>query len=567
MSDPLIDRSKAWEGLGQHQRSLDFDLRGLFESDPGRAQRFSLEVADLRVDFSKNLITDQTVSLLVDLANDAKVTDKIEAMFLGQPINESEGRAALHSALRSDKPVFLDGQDITKAVAQVHQAMGQAALAIRGRAHSLERRWVGATRKPITNVVNIGIGGSDLGPRMATKALSHMATGELNVRFVSNVDAAHLHRELSGLNPEQTLFVVVSKSFTTQETMVNANSAKRWLTETLVGDTGSPAPPGRPSVSDVVRRHFVGVTSDVDAAIDFGIDPGRVFEIWDWVGGRYSLGSAVGFAFMCAVGPQAFSEFLDGQRQVDDHFRSAPLSENVPVLAGLLGIWYRNFWQWQTHAVIPYTQDLELFPQYLQQLDMESNGKGVTADGRPLSYDSAPILWGQAGTGAQHSFFQLFHQGTTKVSCDLIGFLESNTGLGEDRDEAHHEILFANLLAQSAALAFGEAPEELSALESPKAPPEVAGPHMRFPGNRPTTIITAPSLTPRVLGQLVALYEHRVFTQGAVWGINSFDQWGVELGKTTANKILADLSFEASPDGYDSSTLELISRYRSRERS
>ncbi len=536
-----------WSALAEHQQVMRVgDLRALFSADTTRADRLTWTVGDLTVDFSKHLISVETIDLLVELAAATGVADRRDAMFAGARINTTENREVLHTALRADSPVHADGTDVLPDVRSTLRAMRAATEGIRGAPGA--DRWLGASGRPIETVVNIGIGGSDLGPLMAVRALDHLRPSSLKVRFVSNVDGAHLDAAIADLDPATTLFVVASKTFTTIETMTNARSARDWVLGAYGGDESS------------IARHFVALSTNAEGVAAFGIEPSNMFEFWDWVGGRYSLDSAIGFSLMCAIGADAFDDMLAGFRTVDEHFRNEPLASNVPVLSALIGVWYRNFWGWQSHAVLPYCQALDRFPAYLQQLDMESNGKQVGVDGQPVTIDTAPIVWGEAGTNGQHAFYQLLHQGTTPVPCDLIGFLRPEPARvdGIDR-ELHHRLLFANLAAQAEALAFGKTADEVrseNVAESLVA-------HKTFPGNRPSTTITAPELTPNVLGQLVAFYEHRVFVQGAVWGINSFDQWGVELGKVLATRIGAELSDESfDPALHDSSTSSLIERFR-----
>lgn len=539
------DRTEAWPALQRHQADMArTDLRRLFDDDPGRTQRLTMRVADLTVDLSKHLVTDTTVQLLCDLAEATGFDERRHAMFAGEPINTTEGRPVLHTALRAVTPVPLGGVDMVPEVRTVLDRMAAVADEVRA------GRSLGATGRPIRAVVNLGIGGSDLGPLMASRALRHLVPPGLHVRFVSNVDGAHLDAAIADLDPATTLFVVASKTFTTIETMTNAGSARHWLLEGLGGDAGP----------DAIARHFVALSTNESGVADFGIDPARMFEFWDWVGGRYSVDSAIGFSLMCAIGSTAFDEFLAGFRAVDEHFRSTAIASNVPALAGLIGLWYRNFWGWQTHAVLPYAQALDRFPAYLQQLDMESNGKRVRHSGSVVDHDTGPIVWGEPGTNGQHAFYQLLHQGTTPVPADLIGFLEPEPSmLPADAAAEHHRLLYANLVAQAEALAFGKSADQV---RSDGVAEELVA-HRTFPGNRPTTIITAPSLTPAVLGQLIAFYEHRTFTQGAVWGINSFDQWGVELGKVLANRIAGELESDTgATTDHDPSTVALIERFR-----
>ncbi|MGZ0177113.1 MAG: glucose-6-phosphate isomerase [Acidimicrobiales bacterium] len=536
-----LRNTPAWEALVAHQHELDAThLRDLFANDPLRADRLTTQVGDLTIDFSKHLATDTTLELLTQLAQATGFDDRREAMFSGARINTTEDRSALHTALRANSPVIVDGQDVVPEVRAVLTKMARVADQVRA------GTWMGATGKPIRAVVNIGIGGSDLGPLMATKALRHLAPTDLTVRFVSNIDVAALNAALVDLDPETTMFVVASKTFTTIETMTNARSARAWLIAGVQDKDG-------------IARHFVAVSTNAEGVAEFGIDANNMFEFWDWIGGRYSVGAAVGFSVMCAIGSKGFDEFLAGFRLIDDHFGSAPLTENAPAIAALLGIWYRNFWGWQTHAVLPYSQALDRFSAYLQQLDMESNGKRINLDGEPVDVDTAPIVWGEPGTNGQHAFYQLLHQGTTPVPCDFIGFLQPEPGHIDPAAAAnHHQLLFANLVAQAEALAFGKTPDEVA---SAGVDPELV-PHRTFPGNRPSTVITAPALTASVLGQLIAFYEHRVFTQGVVWGVNSFDQWGVELGKVLATAIGAELDGTPNPDAHDASTNALIARFR-----
>jgi glucose-6-phosphate isomerase len=527
----------AWKALEEHHRQIAHrHLRELFAEDPARAERMTLEAAGLVFDLSKNRVTDETISLLCQLASQAGVRERAEAMFHGEPINVTEGRAVLHVALRAPREASVHVGEVD-VVPEVHAVLDRMATFSR-RLRSGE--WTGYTGLPIQAVVNIGIGGSDLGPRMATDALRAYADRDLTVRFVSNVDATAFVEATRDIDPALTLFVVCSKTFTTLETLTNARTARDWLTGAL-GE-------------DAVASHFVAVSTNAAGVAEFGIDPENMFGFWDWVGGRYSLASAVGLSLMLAIGPERFREMLDGMNAMDDHFRAAPLERNVPALLGLLGIWYGNFFGASTHAVLPYDEYLSLFPAYLQQLDMESNGKRVDTSGRPLEVDSGPIVWGQPGTDGQHAFFQLLHQGTRLVPCDFLGFLEPLHPIGR-----HHALLFANLVAQTEALAFGKTAAEVAA----EGVDQVLVPHRAFPGNRPSTTILADRLTPWTLGALIALYEHKVFVQGTVWGIDSFDQWGVELGKSLAGRIAPELESAAEPElHHDSSTNALVRRYR-----
>ncbi len=540
-----LQNGPAWTALAAHRAELGAtSLRDLFAADPDRAHRMTMRVGDLSIDFSKHLVTNQSIGLLTDLATETQVEARRDAMFAGDAINVTEGRSALHTALRANRAVVVDGHDVVPDVKQVLSKMASVA----DRVHDGE--WLGATGQPVRAVVNIGIGGSDLGPLMATRALRHLAPTDLTVRFVSNIDVAALDAALIDLNPATTMFVVASKTFTTIETMTNARTARAWLLAALNDESA-------------IARHFVAVSTNAEGVSEFGIDVNNMFEFWDWVGGRYSVDAAIGFSLMCAIGSAAFDDFLSGFRIVDDHFRTAPIESNAPMIAGLLGIWYRNFWGWQTHAVLPYSQALDRFAAYLQQLDMESNGKRIDLDGNVVGYDTAPIVWGEPGTNGQHAFYQLLHQGTTPVPCDFIGFLQPEPGHIDAATAAtHHRLLFANLVAQAEALAFGKIADEVAA--SGVAAELV--PHRTFPGNRPSTVITAPALTPSVLGQLIAFYEHRVFTQGAVWRVNSFDQWGVELGKVLATTVAAELASGANGSTHDSSTNALIERFRSHQR-
>ncbi len=539
----LITRTAAWQALVEHQRSLaGTHLRRLFADDPDRGTRLVTQVGDLHLDWSKHRVTDRTVELLVALAEERELPERFSALLAGEHVNTTEGRPALHTALRRRRGdrLVVDGVDV---VAEVHDVLDRMADLAR-RVRSGE--WVGTTGRPVRHVVNIGIGGSDLGPAMAATALRAWVRDDLDLRFVSNVDGDDLATALRAVDPETTLFVVASKSFTTLETLTNARLARDWLTGRLPGAA--------------VDRHFVALSTNHDAVAEFGIDPANVFGFWDWVGGRYSLDSAIGLSLMIGIGPEAFDDMLAGFRTVDDHVRDAPLDANGPVLLALLNLWYRNLFGAQTQAVLPYSDVLARFPAYLQQLEMESNGKRVTLEGTPVDHDTGSIVWGEPGTNGQHAFYQLLHQGTTLVPCDLIGFANP-TFDDPDRDPTatsdHHDLLVANLLAQAEALAFGRTAEEVAA--AGVAEDLVA--HRTFPGNVPSTTILAPRLTPSVLGQLIALYEHKVAAQGFLWGINSFDQWGVELGKELATTIAGELA-SGSDGEHDSSTTELLRRYR-----
>lgn len=528
--------ASVWTALRLHREENDFDLRSLFASDDDRASRFTIEAGELLVDLSKHLIDADTINLLVDLANASELPERISAMFAGERINTTENRPVLHTALRAarDDEFAVDGVDV---VAGVHAVLDSMA-AFSERVRSGE--WKGHTGRRIRTVVNIGIGGSDLGPVMAYKALRHYRHPDLDVRFVSNIDPAHLVATLADLDPAETLFVIASKTFTTLETLTNARAARQWTLDHF-GDESA------------IAKHFVAVSTNASEVDAFGIDTANMFGFWDWVGGRYSFDSAIGLPLMIAVGPDAFREMLDGFRTMDTHFRTAPLQRNIPALLGLIGVWYRNILDYPTYAVLPYAQDLDRFAAYLQQLDMESNGKRVRLDGSAVDTDTGPIVWGEPGTNGQHAFYQLLHQGTSVVPADLIGFLEATDELGNQ-----HDLLMGNLFAQAEALAFGKTPGEVAAggVDEPLVP------HRTFPGNRPTSMILAERLTPGVLGQLVALYEHKVFTQGVVWGINSFDQWGVELGKVLATKIIGEIADGSAELSHDASTNALIERYR-----
>jgi glucose-6-phosphate isomerase len=529
----------AWKALVEHQRKMEaLHLRTLFGEDPKRGERFALEAAGLYLDYSKNRITDETLRLLLDLAQATHLRSRIDAMFRGEPINTTEDRAVLHVALRAPRSsvVRADGEDVVPAV---HAVLGRmAAFSERVRSGA----WKGHTGKRIRNVVNIGIGGSDLGPVMAYEALKHHSARGLSFRFVSNVDGTDFVESTRDLDPRETLFVICSKTFTTLETLTNARAARAWCLAALKDEAA-------------VARHFVAVSTNADEVAKFGIDTKNMFEFWDWVGGRYSYASAVGLSLMIAIGPEAFGEMLGGFHAMDEHFRTTPFPRNMPVLLGLLGIWYNNFFGTESHAILPYDQYLGRFSAYLQQLDMESNGKSVDRAGAVVEYQTGPVIWGQPGTNGQHAFYQLIHQGTKLIPCDFIGFCQSLNPQGRQ-----HDLLMANLFAQSEALAFGKSEAEVAA-EGVSAP---LVPHRSFAGNRPSNTLLAEKLTPEILGTLVALYEHKVFVQGAIWNINSFDQWGVELGKVLAQRIVPELESRREPDlAHDSSTNALIRRYRS----
>jgi glucose-6-phosphate isomerase len=539
MSD--LTASAPWQALERHRRDFDeLCLRDLFASDPDRFQRFTLSLDDVLLDYSKNLITEKTLGLLLDLARQAQVAELRQAMFDGQKINVTEGRAVLHVALRnrSNRPILVDGQDVMPAVNEVLARIAHFTERVRG------GQWRGHTGETITDVVNIGIGGSDLGPLMVCEALKPYQRANLRPHFVSNVDGAHLTHTLAGLDPARTLFIVASKTFTTQETMTNAGSARAWLIERL-GDEAA------------VAKHFVAVSTNGDAVAGFGIDPANMFGFWDWVGGRYSLWSAIGLPIALAIGFERFEELLAGAHAMDEHFRSAPLERNMPVILALLGVWYRNMLGASSHAVLPYDQHLHRLAAYLQQGDMESNGKSVTRSGARVDYGTGPIIWGEPGTNGQHAFYQLIHQGTELIPADFIAAAESQTPLGD-----HHDKLLSNFFAQSEALAFGKTAEEahveLTAEGLSGAALEDLVPHKVFEGNRPTNSILYKRLDPATLGKLVALYEHKIFTQGIIWNVNSFDQWGVELGKQLAKAILPELTGSDQVDGHDASTNGLI---------
>jgi len=530
----------AWGALKTHQAALaGTHLRELFAQDPRRGERFALEAVGIYCDYSKNRITDETLRLLVRLAEESDLSGRIAAMFGGQPINVSEKRAVMHVALRAPRGETLNvgGVNVVPEVQAVLDKMAAFADRVRSGA------WTGHTGKRIRNVVNVGIGGSDLGPVMAYEALRAYSDRSITFRFVSNVDGTDITEALRDLEPAETLFIISSKTFTTLETMTNAHSARAWLLKGLGGDEKS------------VARHFVAVSTNGEEVSKFGIDTQNMFGFWDWVGGRYSMDSAIGLSTMIAIGPAAFREMLAGFHEMDEHFRTTPFARNLPVILGLLGVWYANFFGAQTVAVLPYDQYLKRFPAYLQQLTMESNGKHVTLDGQRVPYDTGPIYWGEPGTNGQHSFYQLIHQGTRLIPCDFIGFARSLNPLGE-----HHDLLLANVLAQGEALAFGKTAEEVKKEGSP----DWLVPHRTFEGNRPSNTLLLERLTPAALGKLVALYEHSVFTQGTIWNIDSFDQWGVELGKVLAKRIVPELRGEApASTAHDSSTTTLLRRIAS----
>ncbi|MFI1600676.1 glucose-6-phosphate isomerase [Streptomyces griseofuscus] len=536
-----LNQTPEWTALAKHREELaDTHLRELFAADPGRGTGYTLRVGDLHIDYSKHLVTGETLRLLRELAAATDVFGLRDAMFRGEKINVTEDRAVLHTALRAprDAVIEVDGENVVPKVHAVLDKMSDFAQRVRSGA------WTGHTGKRIRNVVNIGIGGSDLGPAMAYEVLRSFADRDLTVRFVSNVDGADLHEATRELDPAETLFIIASKTFTTIETITNATSARTWLLHALGDDAA-------------VARHFVALSTNAEKVTEFGIDPDNMFEFWDWVGGRYSYDSAIGLSLMIAIGPDRFREMLDGFRLMDDHFRTAPAEANAPLLLGLLGIWYGNFHDAQSHAVLPYSHYLSKFTAYLQQLDMESNGKSVARDGKQVDWGTGPVVWGTPGTNGQHAYYQLIHQGTKLIPADFIGFAEPVAELSGEL-KAQHDLLMANFFAQTQALAFGKTAEEVRA----EGVPEELVPHKTFQGNRPTTTVLARELTPSVLGQLISLYEHKVFVQGAVWNIDSFDQWGVELGKVLAKRVEPALTESAEVPGLDASTKALVATYR-----
>jgi len=537
---PLAARP-AWKALAAHAEAIKpLQLRQLFHDDPARGTRLTAEAVGLFLDYSKNRITDETLKLLLELAEQSGLKQHIAAMFTGEKINTTENRAVLHVALRAPKSesIKVDGEDVVPAVHEVLDRMSAFADKVRS------GQWLGYTDKPIKNIVNIGIGGSDLGPVMAYEALKHYSKRELTFRFVSNVDGTDFAEAVRDLDPEETLFLVASKTFTTLETMTNAHSAREWTLAKL-------------KQTEAIANHFVALSTNTELVSKFGIDTNNMFGFWDWVGGRYSMDSAIGLSTMIAIGPDNFRKMLSGFHAMDVHFRTTPFAQNLPVLLGLLTVWYTDFFDAQTVAILPYEQYLKRFPAYLQQLTMESNGKHVTLSGEHVATETGPIYWGEPGTNGQHSFYQLIHQGTRLIPCDFIGFAKSLNPLGR-----HHDMLMANVFAQAEALAFGKTAEEVKA----EGVPEALVPHKVFEGNRPSNVILADKLTPELLGSLIALYEHAVFTQGTVWSIDSFDQWGVELGKVLATKILGELESQTEPPvAHDTSTTNLIKRYRSRK--
>ncbi|MEV5865212.1 glucose-6-phosphate isomerase [Streptomyces tendae] len=544
MSDTTkLNQRPEWTALADHRKGAlpRPDLRELFAQDPGRAERYVVRVGDLRIDYSKHLVTDETLALLQELAAATGVFGLRDAMFRGERINITEDRAVLHTALRAprDAVIEVDGENVVPKVHAVLDKMAGFADRVRS------GEWTGHTGRRIKNVVNIGIGGSDLGPAMAYEALRAFTDRSLTLRFVSNVDGADLHEAVRDLDPAETLFIIASKTFTTIETITNATSARSWLLAGLGGD------------EKAVAKHFVALSTNAEKVSGFGIDTANMFEFWDWVGGRYSFDSAIGLSLMIAIGPDRFREMLDGFRIVDEHFRNAEAQANAPLLLGLLGVWYGDFLDAQSHAVLPYSHYLSKFTAYLQQLDMESNGKSVDREGNPVEWQTGPVVWGTPGTNGQHAYYQLIHQGTKLIPADFIGFARP---VGELSDElkAQHDLLMANFFAQTQALAFGKTPDEVRA----EGVPEELVPHKTFRGNHPTTTVLAAELTPSVLGQLIALYEHKVFVQGAIWNIDSFDQWGVELGKVLAKRVEPALTEGADVPGLDPSTAALVAAYR-----
>lgn len=537
-----LDQLPEWTALSKHREQMaQVHLRELFERDPARAERYTLQVGDLHLDYSKHLVTDETLGLLRDLAAATGVAELREAMFRGEKINITEQRSVLHVALRApaSESILSDGENVVPGVHHVLTRMGTFSDRVRS------GDWKGHTGRRIKTVVNIGIGGSDLGPAMAYEALRAYTHRDMQFRFVSNVDGADLHEAVRDLDPAETLFIVASKTFTTIETITNATSARDWLLT------------GLGAGQEAVAKHFVAVSTNAEKVAEFGIDTDNMFEFWDWVGGRYSYDSAIGLSLMVAIGPERFREMLAGFHLVDEHFRSAPPEENALLLMGLLGIWYGNFWDAQSHAVLPYSHYLSKFTAYLQQLDMESDGKSVDREGNPVTWQTGPVVWGTPGTNGQHAYYQLLHQGTKMIPADFIGFARPVDDL-QPGLVAQHDLLMANLFAQGQALAFGKTPEEVRA----EGVAEELVPHKTFPGNRPTTTILAGELSPSVLGQLVALYEQKVFVQGAVWNIDSFDQWGVELGKVLAKRVEPALTEGAEVPGLDASTAGLVATYR-----
>jgi glucose-6-phosphate isomerase len=535
---PTLTQLPAWKALEDHyQKTRNLHLRTLFAEDPERGKRLTLEAEGIYLDYSKNRLTDETIKLLLSLAESVGLRERIDAMFRGDKINVTEKRAVLHTALRAtkDQKIIVDGQDVVPEVHEVLDRMADFSQRVRS------GEWKGFTGKRIRNVVNIGIGGSDLGPAMAYEALKHYSDRNMTFHFVSNVDGTDFAEAVIGLDPEETLFIVSSKTFTTIETLTNARSARDWLLRTLKDDKA-------------VAKHFVAVSTNATEVEKFGIDTQNMFGFWDWVGGRYSYDSAIGLSLMIAIGPENFRQMLAGFHSMDEHFRTTPFERNLPVLLALIGVWYNNFFGAETVAILPYDQYLNRLSAYLQQLDMESNGKHVDLNGNVVNYQTGPIIWGQPGTNGQHAFYQLIHQGTKLIPCDFIGFCQTLNPL-----KPHHDLLMANYLAQTEALAFGKTSEEVAA----DGVPDFQIPHRTFEGNHPTNTLLASRLTPESLGKIIALYEHKVFVQGTIWNINSFDQWGVELGKVLANRIIPELESAQEPKlSHDSSTNTLIQRYR-----
>jgi len=532
-----LTKLTSWQKLETHYKQIkDKHLRDLFNEQPERGLKFTVNSTGLFMDYSKHRITEETLNLLFNLANECGLVEKRDAMFRGDRINKTENRAVLHTALRSpkDAKILVDGKDVVPEVHAVLNKMANFSNRVRN------GEWKGYTGKRIKNIINIGIGGSDLGPVMAYEALKYYTPRDMTFHFVSNVDGTDFAESVNSIDPEETLFIISSKTFTTLETMTNAQTAREWTLKKLKDEKA-------------IAKHFVAVSTNEKEVTKFGIDTANMFEFWDWVGGRYSMDSAIGLSTMIAIGPENFNELLSGFHQIDEHFKTAPLEQNMPVLMGLLSVWYNNFFGAQTVAVLPYEQYLHRFPAYLQQLTMESNGKHITLDGMITEYQTGPIFWGEPGTNGQHSFYQLIHQGTKIIPCDFIAFRQSLNPLGN-----HHDILIANVIAQGEALAFGKTPEEVKA----EGTPDWLVPHRTFEGNRPSTTIFADKLTPEVLGKLVALYEHSVFTQGIIWGIDSFDQWGVELGKVLAKRIIRQLTDLKTKLDHDSSTNNLIKYYQ-----
>jgi len=534
-----LTETAEWKKLDEHFKKMqNIHLRDLFKNDPLRGQKFRVEDCGILFDYSKNRITDETLKLLISLAEKCSLKEEIERMFNGEKINETENRAVLHTALRnrSGKPVMLDGTDLMPDVLNVLDQMKKISDKIR------KSEWKGYSGKPVKNIINIGIGGSDLGPVMVCEALKYYSDRDLKIRFVSNIDCTHIKEAIIDLNPEETLFIVASKTFTTAETLTNAMTAKKWITDFFGTDKS-------------VANHFIALSTNKSDVVKFGIDPSNMLEFWDWVGGRYSLTSAIGLSIMISIGYDNFIKFLDGFNEMDNHFRNTVFEKNIPVLMALIGVWYNNFFGFKSSAVLPYEQYMHRFTAYLQQGDMESNGKSVTKDGLSVSYSTGPVIWGEPGTNGQHAFYQLMHQGTSIIPADLIGFVNP---LHKERD--HHNKLIANMIAQAEAFAFGKTSEEVvnEGVEARLVP------YKTFEGNRPTNVIMSGKLTPEILGKIIAAYEHKIFTQGVIWNIYSFDQWGVELGKVLAGKVLKELQDKNGKPVHDSSTNELIEYYRSR---